>query len=116
MPLKVEIKREVPKLESLNAKDQQRFELFLNRMFDNLEEISRRAQEAGVLAEQLQEQQQILVNNLASPSVTNNQDPILGQIGNLSADLTAKIVGVIPVGGKIAIKDSVGNSINILTE
>lgn len=115
MPLKVEIKREVPKLESLNPKDQQRFEIFLSKLYDNLEELSRRAQEAGALAEQIQEQQKTLINNLATPSITHNQDSILGSVGNLSADLLAEIVGVIANHGYIVVKDNAGNSIRLMT-
>jgi hypothetical protein len=115
MPLKVEIKREVPRFESLSSKDQQRFEIFISRLYDNLEELSRRALEAGTLAEQVQAEQKSLINNLATPSITHNQDSVLSSVGNLSADLLAEVVGVIANHGYITVKDNAGNSIRIMT-
>jgi cell division FtsZ-interacting protein ZapD len=116
VPLKVDVQKTFPELSSLDDRDKLKLIIWAKGLSDILETISRRAQEAGEIAERVEKQQQSLVNSLASPSITHSQDALLGSIGNLSADLTAKIAGVVPVGGKIAIKDNNGNAVNILVE
>src|SRR3982751_2938253 len=106
MPLKADVSKQFPELESLSSRDRQRLIIWASNLTDTLETISRRAQEAGLLAEQVQAQQKTLINNLASPSITNSQDASLGSIGNLTADLKAVTVGATPVTGKVAVKDN----------
>lgn len=117
MPLKVEIPRDIPNLESLSSRDKQTLVLFLSGLFDILETISRRAQEAGILAEKLQKEQELLISNLGIPSVTANQDEILGTIGNLSSNLTEKTTAAAPYAndGYIVVRDNLGNTLKIMT-
>jgi cell division FtsZ-interacting protein ZapD len=116
MPLKANVFRDFPDLPSLDARDKQKLIIWASNVADVLETISRRAQEAGEIAKEVQAQQQTLISNLATPSITHSQDSVLGSVGNLSADLTTKIVGLVVVGGKIAVRDNNGNVINFLTE
>lgn len=118
MALKVDISREFPELESITPKDKQKLILFLSTIFDELETISRRAQEAGALAEKLQAEQQTLLKNLGMPSVTSAPDAVIGAFGNLSGDLKLKVIAGAPFvnDGYIAVKDNLGNTINLMTK
>lgn len=117
MTLKVDISRDFPELEELTPKGKQKLILWMSTLKDELETVSRRAQEAGALAERLQIEQQMLLRNLGLPPITTDQDAIVGSIGNLSANLLAKETTGAPLAndGYISVKDNLGNTLKLMT-